>query len=133
MTNLAAVVRAARAMLTEQPGADWSDPDSLTDEQLRALAGPGLPETELWDKNGTLPHSIAGLKLLAGMIEIHAVTWSNVLLQRKMSRYSNEELLEMAGAGYAEVERYYLTGELPESDAGRELLASLQATEKKHG
>ena len=93
MTNLASVVKAARAMLTEQSSASWSDPDSLTDAQLLALAGPGYPDFETWSDHGLLPATVPGLLLLGNIIEHTA----SAAIARRYKHLTDEELLAMAG------------------------------------
>jgi len=119
MTNIASLIRAAQQAVTGHTVTDWSDPDLLTDEQLRALAGPGCHECETWDESDALPTSTAGLTLLAGMIE--GATESQIRLQ----------LRKTAGPGYPEYERWALTGGIPTTDAGRELIEAVQAAGKK--
>ena len=69
MTSYASVVKAAQAALAAHEPSDWSDPDQLSDEQLEALAGPGYAEFELWGERSVLPQTIAGLSLLAAVVE----------------------------------------------------------------
>lgn len=92
MTNVATIVKAARAMLAEQPGADWSDPDSLSDSQLLALAGPGYPDFEVWSDHGLLPATVPGLLLLGSIIEQTALAD----IARRYKHLTDEELLEIA-------------------------------------
>jgi hypothetical protein len=72
MTSLTAVIRAAQQALAEQTPPDWSDPDSLSDEQLEAIAGPDCADVVTWDEHNTLPPSVAGLTLLTHLIEARA-------------------------------------------------------------
>jgi hypothetical protein len=72
MTTLAAIVKAAQRGLEDQTPADWSDPDSLTDEQLEAIAGPGCTDVVTWDEQSMLPSSVSRLALLTQLIEARA-------------------------------------------------------------
>ena len=93
MSNIPAIVKAARAMLSEQTSANWSDPDSLSDSQLLALAGPGYPDFESWSDHGLLPATVPGLLLLGNIIEHTA----NAAIALRYKHLTDAELLAMAG------------------------------------
>ena len=95
MTNVASIVKAARAMLAEQSSASWSDPDTLTDAQLLALAGPGYPDFETWSDHALLPTTVSGLLLLGNIIEHQA----NADIARRAKHFTDEDLLEIASRG----------------------------------
>jgi hypothetical protein len=46
--------------------------DQPTNERLEAPAGPGYAEIATWDEKRSLPSSVAGLTLLAQLIEARA-------------------------------------------------------------
>ncbi len=120
MTNLSALIKAAQsAIAASNASVDWGDVDTLSDEQLIALVGPGYPEKKAWDDSSVLPTSTAGLMLLAGSIEGYAESELNLRLRK------------LAGPGYPEFERWALTGQAPETEAGKRLVAAVQAADTK--